>query len=204
VITDIHKEYLEAGADVISLNTFGANRLKFAEDELRAVIDAAIDCGEKARERFENKYLALDIGPLGRLLAPFGDLSFEEAYDIFAETIKIANDRTDLIIIETMNDSYETKAAVLAAKENSNLPIFVSNVFDENRKFNRLVTNPEEHRLEEGESIRLEMGTYSEIMKVKALVDSTIAPTSRGCILYHLDDENLNRYKSHEIENIYN
>ena len=77
-------------------------------------------------------------------------------------------------------------------------------VFDESRKFNRLVTNPEEHRLEEGETIRLEMGTYSEIMKVKVLVDSTIAPTSRGCILYHLDDENLNRYKSHEIENIYN
>ena len=134
VITDIHKEYLEAGADVISLNTFGANRLKFSKEELVKIIDAAIECGEKARERFENKYLALDIGPLGRLLAPFGDLSFEEAYDIFAETIKIANDRTDLIIIETMNDSYETKAAVLAAKENSNLPIFVSNVFDENRK----------------------------------------------------------------------
>lgn len=134
VITDIHKEYLEAGADVISLNTFGANRLKFSKEELVKIIDAAIDCGEKARESFENKYLALDIGPLGRLLAPFGDLSFEEAYDIFAETIKIANDRTDLIIIETMNDSYETKAAVLAAKENSNLPIFVSNVFDENRK----------------------------------------------------------------------
>ena len=134
VITDIHKEYLEAGADVISLNTFGANRLKFSKEELVKIIDAAIECGEKARERFENKYLALDIGPLGRLLAPFGDLSFEEAYDIFAETIKIAEDKTDLIIIETMNDSYETKAAVLAAKENSNLPIFVSNVFDENRK----------------------------------------------------------------------
>lgn len=134
VITDIHKEYLEAGADVISLNTFGANRLKFSKEELVKIIDAAIDCGEKARESFENKYMALDIGPLGRLLAPFGDLSFEEAYDIFAETIKIAEDKTDLIIIETMNDSYETKAAVLAAKENSNLPIFVSNVFDENRK----------------------------------------------------------------------
>ena len=134
VITDIHKEYLEAGADVISLNTFGANRLKFSKEELVKIINAAIDCGEKARESFENKYLALDIGPLGRLLAPFGDLSFEEAYDIFAETIKIAEDKTDLIIIATMNDSYETKAAVLAAKENSNLPIFVSNVFDENRK----------------------------------------------------------------------
>ena len=77
-------------------------------------------------------------------------------------------------------------------------------VFDENQKFDRLVSNPEEHRLEEGEAIRLEMGTYSEIMKVKNLVDSTIAPTCSGNILYHLDTENLNRYRSHEIENIYN
>lgn len=134
VITDIHKEYLEAGADVITLNTFGANLLKFSNDELKKVIDGAISCGEKAREGFKNKYLALDVGPLGRLLSPFGDLSFEEAYDIFAETIRIANDRTDLIIIETMNDSYETKAAVLAAKEVSSLPVFVSNVYDEKGK----------------------------------------------------------------------
>lgn len=130
VIEDIHRQYLESGADVISLNTFGANLLKFSKDELKEIINAAIDCGEKARKDFENKYLALDIGPLGRLLAPFGDLSFEEAYDIFAETIRLAKDRTDLIIIETMNDSYETKAAVLAAKENSALPILVSNVYD--------------------------------------------------------------------------
>lgn len=130
VIEGIHRKYLEAGADVISLNTFGANCLKFSKDELKDIIDAAIDCGEKARKGFENKYLALDMGPLGRLLSPFGDLSFEEAYEIFSETIRIANDRTDLIIIETMNDSFETKAAVLAAKENSSLPIFVSNVYD--------------------------------------------------------------------------
>ena len=77
-------------------------------------------------------------------------------------------------------------------------------VFDENRKFDRLVSKPEEHRLDEGETIRPEMGTYSEIMKVKRLVDSTIAPTCSGHILYHLDSENLNRYKSHEIEDIYN
>jgi len=134
VIIDIHREYLNAGADVVTLNTFGANLLKFSKEELKKVVDAAIECGQKAREGFENKYLALDIGPLGRLLAPFGDLSFDEAYEIFAETIKLAEDKTDLIIIETMNDSYETKAAVLAAKENSNLPIFVSNVFDENKK----------------------------------------------------------------------
>ncbi len=134
VITDIHRQYLEAGADVITANTFGANLLKFSEDELKAVIDGAVNCANKAREGFENKYIALDLGPLGRLLAPFGDLSFEEAYRIFAKTIKLAEDRTDLIIIETMNDSYETKAAILAAKENSNLPIFVSNVYDEHEK----------------------------------------------------------------------
>ena len=134
VITDIHREYLEAGADVISANTFGANSLKFSDDELKAVIDSAINCAEKARENFEDKYIALDIGPLGRLLAPFGDLSFEEAYEIFAKTIKLANDRTDLIIIETMNDSFETKAAILAAKESSSLPVFVSNVYDEHKK----------------------------------------------------------------------
>ncbi|MBQ7809732.1 MAG: homocysteine S-methyltransferase family protein [Clostridia bacterium] len=134
VITDIHLKYLEAGADVISANTFGANLLKFSEDDLKAVIDGAISCAEKAREGFDHKYIALDMGPLGRLLAPFGDLSFEEAYEIFATTIKLANDRTDLIIIETMNDSFETKAAVLAAKENSSLPIFVSNVYDEKQK----------------------------------------------------------------------
>ncbi len=134
VITDIHLEYLKAGADVISANTFGANLLKFSEEELKSVVDSAISCAEKAREGFEDKYIALDIGPLGRLLAPFGDLSFEEAYEIFAKTIKLANDRTDLIIIETMNDSFETKAAVLAAKENSSLPVLVSNVYDEKEK----------------------------------------------------------------------
>lgn len=134
VIEKIHRMYLDAGADVITANTFGANTLKFSKEELSAVIDGAISCAENARKDFADKYIALDIGPLGRLLAPFGDLSFEDAYEIFAETIRLAKDRTDLIIIETMNDSYETKAAVLAAKENSTLPIFVSNVYDEKKK----------------------------------------------------------------------
>ena len=134
VITGIHKEYLEAGADIIKANTFGANSLKFSDAELENVIDGAFACAQNAVKGFENKYIALDIGPLGRLLAPFGDLSFEEAYSIFSKTIRLAKDRADLILIETMNDSYETKAAVLAAKENSTLPVFVTNVYDEKKK----------------------------------------------------------------------
>ncbi len=134
VIEAIHREYLEAGADVISTNTFGANLLKYSNTELKEVIDSAISCAQKACSDFSDKYIALDIGPLGRLLAPFGDLSFEEAYEIFSETIRLAENRTDLIIIETMNDSFETKAALLAAKETSTLPVVVSNVYDENQK----------------------------------------------------------------------
>jgi len=134
IIEAIHREYLEAGADVISTNTFGANLLKYSNTELNEVIDSAISCAQKACSDFSDKYIALDIGPLGRLLAPFGDLSFEEAYEIFSETIRLAENRTDLIIIETMNDSFETKAALLAAKETSSLPVVVSNVYDENQK----------------------------------------------------------------------
>lgn len=134
IIEAIHREYLEAGADVISTNTFGANLLKYSNTELKEVIDSAISCAQKACSDFSDKYIALDIGPLGRLLAPFGDLSFEEAYEIFSETIRLAENRTDLIIIETMNDSFETKAALLAAKETSTLPVVVSNVYDENQK----------------------------------------------------------------------
>lgn len=134
VIEAIHREYLEAGADVISTNTFGANLLKYSKTELKEVIDSAISCAQKACSDFSDKYIALDIGPLGRLLAPFGDLSFEEAYEIFSETIRLAENRTDLIIIETMNDSFETKAALLAAKTTSSLPVVVSNVYDESQK----------------------------------------------------------------------
>ncbi len=136
IITEIHKAYLKAGADVISANTFGANPLKFKDGELKEVIDASISCAKKAVEETGGKkrYIALDIGPLGKILKPFGDLSFEDAYSHFAKIIKYAEDKTDLILIETMNDTYEVKAAVLAAKDFSHLPIFVTCVFDEKEK----------------------------------------------------------------------
>ncbi len=135
-IEEIHLSYLEAGCDVISTNTFGANPLKFSEDELKAVISAAFDCAENAVKKAGGKkrFIALDIGPLGKILKPFGDLPFEQAVDYFAKVVNLGKDRADLILIETMNDAYETKAAVLAAKENSDLPVFVTNVYDEKEK----------------------------------------------------------------------
>ena len=135
-ITDIHRSYLLAGCDVISTNTFGANGLKFSPDELAEVISAAFDCAENAIKSAGGKerFIALDIGPLGKILKPFGDLPFEEAYKLFSEIVNLGKDRADVILIETMNDAYETKAAVLAAKENSALPVFVTNVYDEKEK----------------------------------------------------------------------
>lgn len=133
IITDIHRSYLEAGANIVKTNTFGANSLKY--DNLEEIVTAAVDNANKARQGFDKAYVALDIGPLGKMLRPLGDMDFEHAVEIFSETVKIgAKLDVDLILIETMNDSYETKAAVLAAKENSDLPIFVTTVYDENAK----------------------------------------------------------------------
>ena len=133
IITDIHRQYLQAGANIITTNTFGVNCLK--HENYAELIKAAIDCAKKATDSFEDSFIAFDIGPLGRFLEPIGDLSFEDAVEIFAKNIRVAkNLGVDLIIIETMTDSYETKAAVLAAKENSNLPIFVTNAYDESGK----------------------------------------------------------------------
>ncbi len=136
-----HEQYLLAGCDVIATNTFGANSLKFNGEEhtphLLTVVQNAIMCARTAIGKVSGKkrYIALDIGPLGRLIKPLGDLDFEEAVRIFSETIKIgAEFGVDCILIETMNDSYETKAAVLAAKETCDLPIFVTNTYDEDGK----------------------------------------------------------------------
>jgi len=140
VITDIHKAYFDSGSNVVNTNTFGANSLHFNHDELKNVIISAIDNARKARELSSQDhdhpmFIALDIGPTGRLLQPMGDLDFEDAVDIFAETVKIGEEYgVDLIMIETMNDCYETKAALLAAKEWSDLPVFVSNAYSENGK----------------------------------------------------------------------
>ena len=134
VIIDIHRQYYASGCNILKANTFGANRLKF--DNLEEIITAAIDNAKEARSEFDgDRYIAYDIGSLGKMLKPLGDLDFEDAVSLFADGIKIAvKCGVDLILIETMNDSYETKAAVLAAKENSDLPIFVTCVYDENAK----------------------------------------------------------------------
>ena len=134
-ITDIHKQYYDAGSHIVCTNTFGANRLKFSPEELEKIVKAAIENVKTARERSmrrptDEKWIALDIGPTGRMLAPYGDFDFEDAVSVFAETVRLGEKYgADLIFIETMNDSYETKAALLAAKENSSLPVFVSNAY---------------------------------------------------------------------------
>ncbi|MCD7827609.1 MAG: homocysteine S-methyltransferase family protein [Clostridiales bacterium] len=136
-IADLHLSYINAGCHIINANTFGANILKFDKEKLKAVIFAAAENAQKARRLSgrDDVYIALDIGPTGKLLKPFGELDFEDAVAIFAETVKIAAGLGfDLINIETMTDSYETKAAVLAAKENSDLPVFATNVYNERGK----------------------------------------------------------------------
>ena len=131
-IIEMHRLYLEAGAQIITSNTFGANRLKF--DNLPEIITAAVNNAKAAREGFD-AYIALDIGPLGKMLEPLGDMPFETAVEVFSESIRIgAHAGADLILIETMNDSYEAKAAVIAAKESCDLPVFVTCVYDESKK----------------------------------------------------------------------
>ena len=136
-IIDLHLGYLNAGSHIFNTNTFGANRLKF-QDNLDEIVTAAVNLAKEARKRSgreDDAYIALDIGPTGKLLKPMGDLSFDDAVDIFAEVVRIgAREGADLVLIETMNDSYEAKAAVLAAKENCDLPVFITCVFDASGK----------------------------------------------------------------------
>lgn len=137
-VTAIHKSYFDAGSNVVLTNTFGANLLKFDRETLEKTVSAAIENAKKARDESDfcgEKWIALDIGPSGRMLSPYGDFDFEDAVSIFAETVKLGEKYgADLIFIETMSDSYETKAAVLAAKENSSLPVFVSNAYSADGK----------------------------------------------------------------------
>ncbi len=136
-IIDLHLSYINAGSNIINTNTFGANILKFEKYHLKKIIETAVENALEAKRRSgrEDVFIALDIGPTGKLLKPFGTLDFEDAVSVFAETVKIGADKgVDLINIETMTDSYETKAAVIAAKENCSLPVFASNVYDANGK----------------------------------------------------------------------
>lgn len=140
-VFDIHRQYFEAGSDIVLANTFGANALKFHSDEyeLEDIVTAAV-VSAKEGANFgvhdgREVYVAMDVGPTGKLLKPMGDLSFEEAYEAFAETMRYGEEAgADLIHIETMSDTYEVKAAVLAAKEHTKLPVFVTLIFDEKGK----------------------------------------------------------------------
>ena len=135
MIEEIHREYIEAGSQIVYTNTFGCNKFKLegTGKTVEEVISAAVGiakkaCGEKA-------LTALDIGPIGKLLEPTGDLSFEEAYDVFKEQV-LAGEKAgaDLIVCETMSDLYELKAAILASKENSSLPVICTMTFEQNMR----------------------------------------------------------------------
>ncbi|MBQ9482983.1 MAG: homocysteine S-methyltransferase family protein [Ruminiclostridium sp.] len=129
----IHRSYIEAGADIINANTFGANRLKLAKTQYTTaeVVGKALSIAKRAAEGTDT-LVALDIGPTGQLLEPAGTLAFEDAYDIFREIIEAGKDLADIIFIETMTDLYEIKAALLAAKENCDLPVFTFMSFEKN------------------------------------------------------------------------
>lgn len=143
-IINLHYEYFCAGANIVKTNSFGAYESKFSDDELSSIIKGAVNNANEARNRFtkenpnQNCFIVFDIGPCGKLLKPMGDLDFEDAVNLFKKTIRLGlQENVDGILIETMNDSYETKACVLAAKEvrceckKDDLPILVTNVYDE-------------------------------------------------------------------------
>ena len=133
-VLGVHLDYLKAGADIIKTNTFGINSLKC--DNVERELTLALDIAKEAVLRSEKEaYIAFDIGPTGRMLKPYGDLEFDDAVEIFAKNMRLADSLgANLILIETMSDLYETKAAVLAAKENSTLPIFVTCAFGQDGK----------------------------------------------------------------------
>lgn len=139
-ITQIHQAYVQAGSEVVTTNTFGASAPKLGDAAtVEEVFSAAVACAKASGAR----YVAADIGPTGSLLEPMGTLPFDDAYELFAQQVRAADAAgADLFIIETMADLAEAKAAVLAAKECSDLPIFCTMTFDEDgRTF--LGTTPE-------------------------------------------------------------
>ena len=142
VVAEIHASYVRAGANILKSNTFGANALKM-QGSGYSVEEVVLAAFENARKAFasvpempaEKKFTALDLGPTGKLLAPYGDLQFEEAVALYAEIVRAGvKAKADLVLVETMSDTYEAKAAILAAKENSDLPVFVTFTFDKDGK----------------------------------------------------------------------
>ena len=132
ILTEIHAEYVAAGADLLLANTFGANARKLTGTgyTVAQVVEASLACAQCAAKN-KDVLVGLDIGPLGELLAPAGTLSFEDAYASFAEIVRAGVQAgADFVFLETMTDLYELKAAILAAKEQSSLPVFVSMSFE--------------------------------------------------------------------------
>lgn len=139
-IARVHREYYEAGSQMVLTNTFGANALKLhgSPYTVEEIVEAAVQNALTARSSFQDgkvRFVALDIGPTGKLLKPLGELSFDDAYELFAQSVRVGGrSGVDAIWIETMTDTYELKAAVLAAKECSTLPVFATVSLDENGK----------------------------------------------------------------------
>ena len=132
-VTAIHRAYYEAGTHMVAANTFGVHPLRYDSATCEQMIRAAITCAEQARweaAASQERFIALDIGPCGKLLKPLGPLDFEDAVKGFAEVIRMgAHYGADCIFLETMNDGAETRAALIAAKENCDLPVLVSNAY---------------------------------------------------------------------------
>ena len=133
-IVALNRAYFEAGSNIVNTNTFGANSYKF--DNVSEIVAAAVKLCQRARKeagREDDAYVAIDVGPTGKLLEPMGDLAFNDAVKIFAEIIKAGYEAGgDLVVIETMSDLLETKASLLAAKEHTDLPVLVTMTFTEN------------------------------------------------------------------------
>ena len=184
-IIAVHKGYFAAGSNVVCANTFGANALHFDEDELELIIQAAMQNAKAAKASSistHEKFIAMDIGPLGKLLSPYGDLAFEDAVTLFKKSITLGvKYGAELIFIETMNDSYETKAALLAAKESCDLPVLVCNAYGEDGK---LMTgaSPEamvaliEGMGADGVGANCSLGPSSLVGVVKALLKASSIP----------------------------
>lgn len=136
VIVEIHKSYYDAGSNIVNTNTFGLNRFNYKPEEIEEIAKAAVENARKAAELSvseKTKFVSFDIGPSGKLIKPMGDLDFEEAVAAFGEMAALAEKYgADLISLETFNDSYETKAALLGVKENCSLPVFVTNAYSDN------------------------------------------------------------------------
>jgi len=131
----VHEAYVSAGANLLTSNTFGANRLRQRRSKrpISELVTAALTIAKDAAGKASQPcYVALDVGPLGAFLAPLGTITFEEAVELFGESIQAGACLADCILIETMGDVTEAKAAVTAAKKYSTLPIFVTLSFDAN------------------------------------------------------------------------